>query len=432
MPGSMSHSPSTAFLLDLTRLVSRVGRGTPTGIDRVELAYLDALLDRPEPLFGLVRGSPGVHLLDRSGMAALRARLAGAARWGTADWIARLHLRQSPARRRALSDLRRLATATVPVPLLGRLLRRYLPTGVRYLNVGHSNLLPEVMAAVRGVAGARIEVLIHDTIPLDHPPYTRPGTGEIFARKLDLVARRADCVIYSTQASREAAERHFARRGRVPPALVAHLGVAPAAPDDAALATAWPGVPEPGRALFVALGTIEPRKNHALLLDLWDAFARDLPEADMPALCIVGSRGWCSEALFQRLEASPLAGCHLFELSGLGDGAVAALMRRSRAVLFPSHAEGFGLPGLEAAALDVPLICNDLAVFHETLGDYPVYASVADRYLWARKILALARHNTTGTRAERPQIPSWEAHFNRVLNGVSLRWSGCEAGRERR
>ena len=68
-----------ARLLDLTRLVSRVGRGPLTGIDRVELAYLDALLRQPEPLFALVRTTLGYVLLDRPGALALHARLTGVA-----------------------------------------------------------------------------------------------------------------------------------------------------------------------------------------------------------------------------------------------------------------------------------------------------------------------------------------------------------------
>lgn len=51
-------------LLDLTRLVSRAGR-TMTGVDRVEFAYLDHLLTRDLPLYGLVRSTLGYILLAR-------------------------------------------------------------------------------------------------------------------------------------------------------------------------------------------------------------------------------------------------------------------------------------------------------------------------------------------------------------------------------
>ena len=69
-------------LLDLTRLISRVGHGPMTGVDRVELAYLTEFLARPEPLFGLVATSVGHSLLDRAGMVALSARIMGQVAWG--------------------------------------------------------------------------------------------------------------------------------------------------------------------------------------------------------------------------------------------------------------------------------------------------------------------------------------------------------------
>ena len=58
-----------ARLLDLTRLVSRLGRGPMTGIDRVECAYLTHLASRETLLFGLVRSAAGWLLLDQSGCA---------------------------------------------------------------------------------------------------------------------------------------------------------------------------------------------------------------------------------------------------------------------------------------------------------------------------------------------------------------------------
>ena len=415
----MPPDPYTPFLLDVTRLVSRVGRGAFTGIDRVEATYLDALIDRNEGrMFALARIGGTYALLDRSAMQALRARLSGDAEWGPADWIARLHLRQPPARRRAHSDLRRLAGARrARAGGLAVLLRRELPAGTRYLNVGHTNLSEEVMAAVRGVRGARIQVLVHDTIPLDYPEYTRTGIPEQFAARLRIVGRYADRVVYNSQVTRSCAEAHFTRWGRVPPGVVAHLGVTPAAPDPAALAEVWPPGLGRDRSYFVILGTIEPRKNHALLLDIWERFAAEQEAQQIPALCIVGARGWRNEALFARLDASPLTDRHLFELGPIGDGAVGALLKDARALLFPSHTEGFGLPAAEAAALGVPVLCNDLPVMHEILGDYAVYAGVTDSYLWAQKILALTRVDAGAAGWGGPPFrsPQWESHFQSVL-----------------
>ena len=399
---------AAARVLDVTRLVSRVGRGAFTGVDRVERAWLAELLARPAPVFAVLRAAPGYILLDRAGAAGLLARLDGRAAWGAPDWIARLHLRQDPARRSAFSDLRRLALAQAPRAGLARMLRRHLPEGVTYLNLGHSNLTDAMLAAVRGVAGARIAVMLHDTIPLDHPDFAAPGVPAAFAAKLGRVAARADLVIFSSAAAAADARPHLAQAGRVPPHVVAPLGVTPPAPDPAARPARVP----PDAAIFLALGTIEPRKNHALLLDVWARLRADPPAGGVPLLCIVGARGWRNRAVFDGLDA---AGADVAELGALDDGAVAALLAQARALLFPSFAEGYGLPPFEAMARGTPVICSDLPVMREGLGDYPVYADPRDSYAWEGAIRRLCAHPAAAAPAP---VPSWMAHFDTVLSRI--------------
>ncbi|MGC9368554.1 MAG: glycosyltransferase family 4 protein [Paracoccaceae bacterium] len=394
-----------ARLLDVTRLISRAGRGALTGIDRVELAYLTHLLDAPEPLFVIARTSLGFILLDRAGAGALAQRLTGAQPWGAADWMSRRR-RLPEGRRRAESDLRRLRLARCTPRGLRRMLARHCPAGVRYLNVGHSNLNARMLTAL-----PRVAVMIHDTIPLDHPEFARPGVPEQFERKLRAVGQHADLVIYNSQASRAAAEARFAGWGRVPGGVVAHLGVDPLhpVPDD------LPDGLDLARPYFVTLGTIEPRKDHALLLDVWQHLHDTRPEAEVPRLFILGSRGWNNAAVFARLDGAPFMGRTVFELPGLSDGAVAALMQGARALLFPSRAEGYGLPPLEAASLGTPVIAADLPVYRETLGEFPVYVANRDAYLWAQIIERFAKDPVAARAEGRPEIPAWEQHFRTVL-----------------
>lgn len=389
---------TTARLLDLSRLASRLGRGPLTGVDRVEQAYLTEFLAQDAPVFGLVRTALGFLLLDREGMKALRDSRVDL---DSIDLPSRLAWRRNPLRGRAETGLRRLALARSLRGGLARMLRRHVPGKVHYFNVGHADLDLKTLGQIRQVV-ASVNVLLHDTIPLDFPELCRVGTAVSFLGKMRAIATSADVVIYSTQDARQKAEAHFASLGRVPKAVVAKLGVPRAEP--AALNFT------PQQPYFVCLGTIEPRKNHALLLDIWER----LP-APAPSLYIIGGRGWASAALLARLDALPEDG-PVKIVSGLGDGEVATLLQGARALLFPSHAEGFGIPALEAAALGTPLILSNLAVFKEILPHSAVYLEPEDSYSWqetiARRAVQVCEDRISFV------APSWAEHFNKVLTAL--------------
>jgi len=391
-----------ARLLDLTRLVSRLGRGPLTGVDRVEHAYLGELLRRETAVFGLVRTAAGFLLLDRAGLGGVAAQVAGAP-LVEADLLSRLTNRRDPLRGQAEATVRRLAIARAPAPLLRRLLRG-VPQGTSYLNVGHSNLADRTLAALH--TRCRIAVLLHDTIPLDHPAFSRPDTVDSFRQKLASVATHSDLVIHTTKTTREITEQHLRRAGRVPPGLVAALGVSPPHP------AMMPDGLQPTQPYFVALGTVEPRKNHSLLVQVWTDLARHGPP---PPLLVIGGRGWARPELFDQLAAT----CGMRLLSGLPDSTVASLLKGAAALLFPSLAEGFGLPPVEAAALGTLVIASDLPVLREVLGRYPIYLDPTDSISWMETIKTLSLQNASNRRRSVLSPPSWEDHFNTVLYSES-------------
>lgn len=389
-----------ARLLDVTRIASRAGQ-VATGVDRVELAYIDALVaDETVPVFGLCRTALGFVLLDRPGLVAL-GRTFEDRSFGAPDLLSRLNRHLTPAARLGQSFVRRHAVARARRHGLRRLLAR-LPGDLVYLNVGHSNLTGRVCRAVRAQPGARVVVLLHDTIPLDWPAMQRPKSPAIFAAKLNVARKHADLLICTSRACADDVTRHMTVLGAVPPIMVAHLGVhAPVSvPEDIP-----PGM-MPLRPYFIILGTIEPRKNHALLLDIWDGWGPGAPE-----LLICGSRGWRNKAVFARLDDGVP---HVREVAGLTDGALAALLQQSHGLLFPSFAEGFGLPPLEAASLGVPVLAADLPACRELLGNWAVYADPQNRYLWEKEIKRLLQSAPDHRKATFVP-PDWTSHFNIVF-----------------
>jgi glycosyltransferase involved in cell wall biosynthesis len=221
-----------------------------------------------------------------------------------------------------------------------------------------------------------------------------------FARKLAAVAAHADLVIYATNDARHRSEPHLRQAGRVPPGVVSPLGV------PMPVAQPLPEGLRPTAPYFIVLGTIEPRKNHALLLDVWEELG---PEP--PTLFICGSRGWLNTDVFARLDAKPPG---IVELSGLSDGAIAALLSGARALLFPSIAEGFGIPMAEAAALGSQVLCGDLAICREVLGDAGVYLPLNNHYVWKDQVLSAVSQAPVARIRFVP--PDWDTHFKTALD----------------
>ncbi|MGH1576046.1 glycosyltransferase family 4 protein [Planktotalea sp.] len=396
--------------LDLTRLLSRTGL-VHTGVDRVEWAYLEWCLSLDRAIYGLFRSAFGYVLLDRSGLAFAHQHLR-AADWGDPDLLSRFALKLSPQRRAAETALRKRAIARSTPARLARMLRRAFPDDVLYLNTGHSNLTRRVFGAFKSLKTAQCVVLIHDMIPLDWPDHQRDGTVEAFEKRMRIVSQYADALICNSQQTRADAERHMTRFGRVPDAIVAHLGVdIPNTPD-----VRLPDVPAP---YVISIGTIEPRKNHAFLLDLWEDWSGS-SESSPPYLVICGNRGWKNEDVFARLDGVKASGLPILEFNGLDDAQMMGLMKGAEAALFPSLAEGYGLPQVEAFALGVPVICGDLDIYREVLGEFPVYAETSNAYVWRTEIEKLLQKDSddrgrVGNDQARFTPPQWAAHFNLVL-----------------
>ncbi|WP_299413756.1 glycosyltransferase family 1 protein [uncultured Sulfitobacter sp.] len=394
-----------ARLLDVTRVLRRAGR-VWTGVDRVELAYLEALIADSVPAWGLARTPLGYILLDQEGLHALLGRLNGAVACAPPDILSRLQRGATDAARRMQSDARRLSVARCLPRGLAAMLRRRLPVGVAYLNTGHSNLSKRVLEAVRALPQSRIAVFVHDVIPLDYPQYQRAGTVAVFEQKMRRVCAYADLLICNSADTLGRARAVMAHWGPVPQGIVAHLGTIPPAPEPAELPAGLP----PEGPYFITVGTIEPRKNHALLLDIWDRLG-----PDAPYLLICGSRGWNNEAVFARLDALG-AQARVREVSGLSDGALMALVQGAHGMLFPSHAEGFGMPAVEALQLGTPVMCSNMATFGEILAKKAVYIDDSTQDMWEETIIEWSKQSRDTLRVNDFEAPTWEAHFKIALS----------------
>ena len=138
-----------------------------------------------------------------------------------------------------------------------------------------------------------------------------------------------------------------------------------------------------GNRYVLYLGTLEPRKNVAAVVEACERLWEEEP--GRPDLVLAGGLGWKSAPLARRIERS--AHRERIHLPGYASREMAvSLYRSAEAFVYPSFAEGFGLPVLEAMACGVPVVASTAAALTEVGGDAALYAPAADAAALARAI----------------------------------------------
>lgn len=379
--GKVQHA-GREVLLDVTRLVWRAWRGQrPTGIDRVCLAYVEHFRERALAViqregFKLVLPEPQSDTLfalflaeGRKSKLKVSAAIAGALLMGM----------RSPARAEML-----------------------------YLNVGHTGLDDPSLSTWIAKNRLRAVYLVHDLIPITNPEFCRVGEAEKHEQRMTFALRSAAGIVGNSQATIDelnafATERNLPR----PPSIAALISGYEQVGDVRPLTF--------DRPYFVVVGTIEARKNHLLLLEVWQRLFRRMGSA-APLLIIAGQRGWEADAAIDILDRPGTLAGTIREIGDCDDELLASLIAGARALLMPSFAEGFGLPIVEALGIGTPVIASDLPVFREIAGNIPLYLDPRDPVAWEVAIEDFRDDGLERLRQlaeiEGYKSPSWAEHFN--------------------
>ncbi len=389
-------------ILDVSRLLSRARHQTPSGVDRVEMAYARGLQAR----MGNRLGFAAVHPFGNYGRLS-RARTlafldATEARWASVDGKG----------------------AALPLSEVLPTLLKLLPTRPRpgrnsvYVQSSPHHLTkPDLVKRILAHEQARFLCFVHDLIPIEYPEYARPDGAKLHQRRVETITRYADSVIVNSVSTAKSLKPWLVAAGRSIDVRVALLGT-----EDIPRAEPTPQ-PSAERPYFLCLGTIEPRKNHLLLLNLWRALAHQMDPAEIPRLVIVGRRGWENEQVVDMLERCPGLKGHVEELNGCSDARMHTLLRGARALVLPSFAEGYGMPVAEALSVGTPVICSDLPALHEAGGAAPDFLDPLDGLGWEACILDHARAGPM-YRAQLERIggwhpPTWHDHISILCDAIA-------------
>lgn len=423
----MSADASGLIFFDLTQLIGRVTLSTPDGIGRVELAYAQHLLDSyPEQVRFIFASKRFVQIIPPK-LASRYIRQIDVA-WKLEDAASHelshkvaafLHVDRATfsnggSLQRSHRNWRLFMVANLLMVLALQSLRfrnlgRYSRTKSRnaYINVSNSrvssNWLTRWLARSPSVFCV---ILVHDVIPLTNPEFTLPQAADRHLRYVKRVAETANTIIANSTYTHDCLKAYASKaKLALPPVEVSLLGVH----ED--FVGRQPAPTKLGTPYFVFISTIEPRKNHTMLLLVWQRLVAKLGAA-APKLILIGRRGWekgdghpfVGPLLLDLLERSEPLRDHVMECSDVPDRLLIKLLAGARAALFPSHVEGFGLPLAEALSLGVPVICSDLPPFREIAGDIPDYVDPLAGRGWVRLV----------TEYSMPDSPKRSAQINRM------------------
>jgi glycosyltransferase involved in cell wall biosynthesis len=245
----------------------------------------------------------------------------------------------------------RLAFQQAALPVLGTAMR---------LDVIHSP--SQLMPMIRGTP--RHLLTVHDLTQLSMPEcHTALRRSWAFRRAIRASIERADLIVVPSEHVRSDLRRTFG----VPADRVSAIpeGVSVEFSPRAAKGSG-PGIPSLGidRPYLLFVGSLEPRKGLELLLD---AYLHLIDSGDTEEqLVIAGKRGWGLRSLLARAGRPELLG--RVQITDYVDQEILpALYAKARAFVYPSRAEGFGLPPLEAMASGIPTVATDTSALAENL-----------------------------------------------------------------
>lgn len=273
--------------------------------------------------------------------------------------------------------------------------------------------------------GLSFALLVHDVLPVSHPQFCDPRHIPTFARWLSGMADVWDFVMTPSHASADALARHLESGGLAVPSI--HV-----VPFGAGFGTAQPDPAGDAGALrdhVLYVSTIEIRKNHTLLVDVWEELIRRHGAERVPTLVFAGKYGWQIQDLRRRLTQSAFLGGKIRVVGNLSDEGLSALYRDSLFTVFPSHCEGWGLPVAESLvhgrlcvasnATSIPEVGGPFALYHD-----PLDVDAACRLVEAALFDGRTRGEQERLIAERYKAPSWQDTATAVVAVVDAQTGG--------
>jgi glycosyltransferase involved in cell wall biosynthesis len=260
--------------------------------------------------------------------------------------------------------------------------------------------------------GDQIAVTLHDTVPWTHPETLTPRGVSWHKAMAKRAERYADAIVVPTHAVADQLAEiiDFGDRVRVIGGATSPRLVPPSDGDARAAELALP------ERYVMAVGTLEPRKGLGRLIRAM-ASVPELP------LLVAGPDGWGGVDVAELAREAGIASERVRFLGYLDDADLALALQRASVFVYPSLAEGFGLPVLEAMSMGTPVIHSDVPALVEVAADASVIVPLDDEPTFVERLAAeitrvasdpLLAKQLGVTGQDRARAYSWRASAEKV------------------
>lgn len=262
-------------------------------------------------------------------------------------------------------------------------------------------LLPRLTAS-----GVTVMTMVHDVMPVMFPQWFAARQVEAFSQWLDAHLNDSRMFITNSKRTSTDLERLAGERGIDLDGSMVQVTLGA---DFSGTAPKPITLPSQITRFLLIVGTIEPRKNHQLVLDAWERLAPDDPGL---GLVLVGKEGWMVDELIERIRTHPRFNRTLLWLGGIDDSELTWLYQNAFVTVVPSLYEGLGVPVIEALLNGCPVICSTGGALPEAGGGFAELVDPDDTdglvRLLEQHMNDEDHHDRTIERIRSYEPPNWE------------------------
>lgn len=265
--------------------------------------------------------------------------------------------------------------------------------------------------------GVKIVFLVYDLLPILKPQFFPQGSKNIHQKWLKNITHISDEIICISKNVQYELLSWMEDNSCVVPTSYVHLGsdIKTYLIQEDTKSFSIPNK----NITFLAVGTIEPRKGYVQLLQAFELLWEEGISAN---LFIVGKKGWMNDTLTKKIETHHQYNTQLFWFKNLNDINLKQAYDLADALILPSEAEGFGLPLVEAAKHNLPIIARNIPIFKEIAKEYAYYFENSNSssvlYDSLKKWLALYGADTHPKPDDMPYL-TWQDNAKKVLKMLS-------------